>query len=359
MHIDINRFLESIIKYADELDIGQFLINVHTDLIDRIPGYDISPKTNRESLIEHLYDNNPHKKLLFFHLRMLARCFYSNEVWDEEKILKYEDSLKCDMDSDMEVSPDKLGIFCIYKGRENIITFEELTKCTKMGKGDFKEIFKLLVNCYKNNRFYYWIHNDYITKIINVGSNEEPIFKRVKYQLLPGSMIKRNHTMFFQDNNTGIKYDLGEIFMCRPGELQFILQRGVKKCKNLHNHIINSINGIPKCSWCNPCNSDIEVEPCGNCKKLIKKLEYFKNIDENNEIFKISNIKKELDTINETNCTNLSEIRTKRSKLLKQKVKDIIKEVKYGYTYNNNDIKVKHKKIKELIDICFTNIVKI
>ena len=359
MRDNLNGLIELIIKYADEIDIGQFLINVHEDLIDRIPGDDkFFSDTNREYFIEHLYDDNPYKKLLFFHLKMLAKSFYTNEVGNEEQILKYEESLKCDEDSDMEVSPNKLGIRCLYKGRENIITFEELTKCTKMKRGDFREIFNCIVNCYRDTNFYYWITDKYIIKMLNVGTNEKPEFKRIKYQLY-NTKVKSRRTTCIKDINTGMTYDLGEVVQGNTGYWGFCIPRGAKLCKNLHKRIINSLKGIQNCSLCNPSCSDTN-EPCKKCQKLLKQLKYFENLDNENEIFKISNIQSELYKINTNNCINIAEVRAKRKLFLKQKVKYIIKEVDYGYGYKYKDeeLKKRRKIINQLIDESFAEFIK-
>ena len=357
MSRDLNSFIIAIIKYVDDIDIGHFLLNVHSDMIDREPYDDISAKTNREYFVEHLYCNNKYKKLLMFHLKVLAKSFYSNEICIAEHYEEYEKTLKCDEDSDMLVSPDKTGIICSYKGRDNIISFETLIGCTIIKNADFTQIFRLLMNCYKENKFYYLIDKDRIIKLYNADTNDKPKFKHKVFMLI-NRYVRSKYVTCVQDTKTGLTYDLDEEFFQDRSHFYIVDDRGVKSSIKLHKHIINALKGIPKCPWCNPYDIKEDIEPCENCKKLIKKLSCFENIDKENPIFNIANIKNEINKIAPNISDNLVVIREKRRQLLKKIVKEIKKELDFGgYKYNKEKLKTQLEKIYELIDKCFDSVV--
>lgn len=104
---------------------------------------------------------------------MLAKSFYTNEVGNEEQILKYEESLKCDEDSDMEVSPNKLGItYYLHGYREEvsrqgtifqqIITFENWTLYAIFG------VLALITIIYAFTLFFINTSKTIYSKIINI-----------------------------------------------------------------------------------------------------------------------------------------------------------------------------------------------
>ena len=381
----VAEFLIDLIKYADDEDIKIFLENCSDRL--KATGINDYKTTLLNYLFEYIYgfiepklptlpplvyeDSKLIRGLpmlkypnfntsvsyytdLYLHLYALCECYYSYPIFN---------------------AGDK-NIKTITKEFSKIFSTEN--KINYVTDKSIKNLFKLLINSYTKNKFYYYFYDNTLTKVVITKrvKNRRPFYylQTTNYQL-----VDKDNTTYIINSDKGIKKKLKKkLVRNTSGEIDFkdenfatniqqlLVNVNPENVKAIHSDIVSAITEQHLCKC---CGSKIDIKNkkglCENCKNLFKQLNSFCNgIDElepNKIIFSFKNIKFEKLIckigIKSKKITTIKNNRLARlNKEISRVEKEISKELKKGnnfdkYNILNNQI----TNIKVLIKECFEN----
>ena len=207
---------------------------------------------------------------IYLHLFALCECYYSYKMvfGDEKKIIKqlYKQAKK----------DSKIGV----------ITDKDRTK-----------ILHLLINCYSQNKFYYYFYGNSLIKLEivtkRISHRTEYIYKPTKYKLQDKNgvtyIINKNQNVkmalkqyLTRNTNGEVDYntvDFEQYFMYLLDDIDF------QTIKSVHQQIIKAITPCKRNVYCKCCNPNFKntkaTAICDKCRKLFFELQQFvKSIDE-------------------------------------------------------------------------------
>ena len=217
---------------------------------------------------------------LFLHLYVLCESYYSYvTVSIEEKSMLQQVA----------------NVFTKYNKTDNI-------KIHAITNIDKQKILKMLINCYKNNKFYYYFNNEKLAKVaIQKYKQNNQIkykFDEVVYKIHDDDKSTRlvNHEKNINYNLKKILLRIDDKFDL-PTEDEFFMEKFSKffdhisfdTIKKVHSNIVDAIKSPPKdfCKLCNPNpNNPRAYKLCPTCDKFIAKINEISeliNQDEHNE----------------------------------------------------------------------------
>ncbi len=314
------RFIILLIQYADDRDVGQFLLNFLPKIIEDNRKH--QGMSYKEILLHSLLcpSLRQYQKIIL-HLKALTCNFYSfnfYSLYNRKKNLArlgvYEKSfLPID-------TPDKLGkIINNYEG-----SIEDVNNINRIDKKSLEKCLSILINNYTKHGFYYEIYGDTITKITITNTVKEECYKLLNmptatYILNMQTMLKINLHQHIKDTYC---FELD-----RENEPQ-----NIKYFISINEKIINALTSINKpCKLCLPIENQIKMRAlCPHCKNLLIALKQLKQLTES-RIYKACNFEKDISAIKlkDNDYVQLRQARRKYIyKLLRIAKKDILQENK-------------------------------
>lgn len=355
----IFQILLFLIQYADDIDVGQFLLNCDSHIIKRKPNSIIEDDVlcNKELLLQKLLvanykfynsfeyttsDNIKQSKqltdIIIEHLKAINRCYNSYFLYDNKNELDLTNV-------ELVISKDRIGI-----GTDKTISIEDYKNDGNLAKEDIKKVLSIIINNYKQYKYYYAIEGDSVCKI----SIQQGKTVKTHYNILYAERIT-----YLINEKTGLKLNLGKpikLFGFNKNGIEDVLNKNLKDFEKLNNAIVTALAKEPKsCCYCYP---DKDGQPqrkrCMNCDEIIKTLNSLQNLKKQkvktkqNEMRKksdIISIERGLKNINYNKYNNVMTLRKARKQFLEE-VLENCKQI-----LPQNDELLKH--IESLIDKTF------
>jgi len=323
MLLDLPELVYILVKFVDDIDVGQFLLNIEPTLINRNAGETFNTETDMMASYpnkciflnclfywsDYLRVEDNERELLLAHLNALMNCFNSY-FFDAESEAHKQAKRKnmplwnCNNDYDFKITENALGIEWSTGVKTSCEDFFEADFLPE--KNQIKSIFKFIINSYKQYKFYYrFCDNEKLFKVTieNMGNKISTIEKEYK--------IYTDRTSYIIDDKTGLKCSFNKKLDC------WAMPVGYKSFKRLHEKTIEILSGnlLKPCTWCNPENTTKRTEKCDNCAKLSHFIDMF--IEKRTAITK-QKINAVIKQYQLSSCKNLAELRLKRKLALKE-----------------------------------------
>ena len=219
-----------------------------------------------------MYKNNPYNRFLTLHLTAICNCYnsYKCRFFDNKKEFK--------------AIQDK---FCEY--------FQQTpSKVKSITEKDKSKIFKLIINSYKKNEFYYCFDDN---RLVKVEIADLELMNKMGCEIAETSYLLKNKNgiKYIVNEKSNVHYKLKnklplDKIVCDYSNLeskeQFVL--AFKEClesidfqeiKEIHNSIISAISDFKnnECTWCFPeLDNNRSKKLCDNCKNLNDTISEFK-----------------------------------------------------------------------------------
>ena len=289
---------------------------------------------------------------LFLHLYALCESYYSYiTIPIEEKSIIQQGA----------------NIYTKYSKTDDI-------KIHAITNSDKQKIFKMLVNCYKNNKFYYYFNNDNLAK---VAIQEYKQNNQIKYKFdeVVYKIYDDDKSTHLVNSEKGIDYNLKTILLRNddkynlPTSEEVLIEKSTKlfahisfdTLKKMHSDIVDAIKDAPKdfCKLCNPNpNKSNAYKLCPKCDEFLAKINEISehiNQDEPNEyLYTIKNRISRYSIFNEFLKKNNREYysikkrKTRFAKLINDLKKNVQNE-KNNPNIAQYVIKSDYNKLEELI----------
>lgn len=328
-----------MIKYADDKDIGQFLLNIDDCLIEQELGTNMEDKVffeafypNKYYLLEELVhfdygesefsnSSNILKKLICLHIMKITDCIMSYKLTPTDtnlkKIKQYglpEDYFNKPLNHyAFKTSKDRISLEW-YNGKKS--SFEDLLETELPEASYLRELFNAIINTYKEYQFYYKIKGHKITKVNISEKDNQLIVSEEVFEVIADS-----NTLYGVNKQHGLKVKFNNVFSNFDNA---VVNVQCTSFKNFHNKVVKLLSNktsLKTCAWCNPVKGKYAL--CENCKQLQDNIAYI--IAEKNAKFTEEEIQKEILTIANDDFENLSNLREKRKIYLQEKIGRILK----------------------------------
>ncbi len=338
----LSEFLILLIQNADDIDVGQFLLNISADFVKRTSNnvsehYQASNKELLTTIL--LYPKLTRDKwLVITHLTTLACNYYSYFFYSD-----FNEKRECQK---LQITADNITINKSSNNlnamiNNNIISFEDLNNIGKLDKNTIAEILHTLIENYKNYQLYYEIYDNTINKI------------QIKnYKLIEKSYnLDTDKTTFIVDETRNLKTDL-QLYLRKTGyeEQIYTANQNLKYFKSANSKIIRALKRIDvPCKICLPKENKPKMRAlCWECDLLIKNLKQLKLLTDNN-LYKSYNFEHEIASI-KLNNNDFITLRRERKKLINKMLKSAKKDIIKNQEQEFNTL---YKKIKEQINYIF------
>ncbi len=339
---DIAEFLYELLQYANDKDIKTFLCDcVGIKLIKVISSEQENPykKVLLQKITEYFYYNeiaerkyiSNEVRILYKHLYLLSRCYYSYIFFRNKKIFI-----------------------------NNVIT-----------NLDRQKFIKILIESYAKNKFYYYFNKNKNKLIKIIVYSKKCTTKDYKEELYILKDI--NGKTHIINEKRGININIGKILpwnnIFKNNDFTSIDDKflnswkhafygmNFQDIKDFHYKIVSALteNYREKCIYCNPDINSIKTEPiCNNCDNLLKKLEELKKyIEEEEQNLFIRRIRKQdfknlILKIQYNNEIGIAGLRKERKNKLNKFVKKLEKEIAKQTELNKNKLIKSYTNYKKL-----------
>lgn len=301
---NLDKIIILLIQCAHDDDIGQFLKNCSEELLDLKTGkvnhnpYDMMSYKEiliyylciinfdfKESLcgldtsiIEKNINKNKYKiELIMYHLKAIAACYYSYNIFFLEEYLKKENIGK------------NLYKKYIKKFKDMGYDLGKSLNIQGLKREDIAEILHIIIHGYKKNKFYYETNFKEINKII---IDYNPVTKSIDLDQKKYLLVNSSREPHLVECQTGEEIPIGRKLkepFTKEVKLKKIVSSSLDYFKGTNERITEAlVYEKEPCCWCNP-NKFLKNprKKCNNCKNLLEALNEIKKDLKDKELKKI------------------------------------------------------------------------